>query len=157
VQRLILDMAAVLHVSCAHADFALVGNQLRKQQLARRYLALDISDISSTAIDMTDRASGAYWLNIYGTEMTKTQGTVAGLRLAMRDSRIVGLDDSKIALFLSDMPRRGDRNNREELPEHVALARFLSNSGVFHVPSRVVYFEDENDVEGADLQRMWHR
>ena len=115
---LILKIAGTLPVSCAHADLALVGNQTRKQQLGRRYIGLDIPDISGHAIDLGDRASGAYWLTAFGGRLAAQLESNDKLRRALpADSRLSTLEAKKIAVLLSDLPKRGDRNKQEARKE----------------------------------------
>ncbi len=58
-------VASEIPVSFACADLALLGKSERVQQLARRYVGADISDISSVAIDLGDKVPGVYWVNLY--------------------------------------------------------------------------------------------
>ena len=155
---LILRIASTLPISNGHADLALVGNQLRKQQLGRRYVGLDISDVSATAIDLSDKASGSYWLTLYGGGVAERLGPVGQVRKELPAStNVFQIREGKIGIMLSEMPRRGDRNRRAELPEHVALAKLLNARGIFHVPTKTLYFEDEDTLADADLQSSWHR
>lgn len=156
--ELVLDVGQNLPLSCGHADCALIGKQIRKQQIARRYVGIDISDISSTAIDLADKASGAYWLSMVNRDLAERLGGVEAMRRLLPSKiRVAEMSDGKVALFLSDLPERGDRNNREVLPSYEAFARLLSANALLHVPTKAVYFKDEDRGEDVELQRMWHR
>lgn len=158
VERLCLSLCESLPISCAHADMALVGNQTRRQQLARRYVGLDISDVSSTAIDQGDNAGGAYWLTVFGSQLVDRLGGLKTIRRSLPAAdRVAELAGGRVAVKLTKMPARGDLNRREELPAHAELARLLEQAEALHVPSRVTYFEDEDAGEDHELQRMWHR
>jgi hypothetical protein len=157
VRTFVWEMARGLPVSCMHADLALVGNQMRRQQLARRYVGIDISDISATAIDMDDKASGAYWMTVYGDDLARRLGSVSEIRRALHETSQINDTSTYIGILLSDLPSLGDRNRRESLPGHVALSNLLNQKGILHIPRRTVYFEDEGEREDAELQTMWHR
>ena len=152
------NIASTLPISFAYADLALVGKSERVQQLARRYVGLDVADVSSTAIDLGDKVSGAYWLNIY------SDSTAVSMREWREESPIrerawsgSELPSGRFMLIANSGPVRGDRNRHESLSDREELAMALLKRGVLHVPMRSTYFEKTAEHPGAELQVMWHR
>ena len=152
------DVASTLPISFAYADLALVGKSVRVQQMARRYVGLDVADVSSTAIDLGDKVSGAYWLNIF------SDSTARDMREWLEESSTrqrswsgADLPSGRFMLIATDGPRRGDRNRQESLPDREELATALSERGLLHVPVRSTYFEKTAEHDGAELQARWHR
>lgn len=158
IVSVVQQLAVSLPISFASADLTLVGNSKHAQQLARRYVGIDVADVSSVALDLSDKIPGVHWLNIYGEavspavrECCRGSGEIAALWQPME------LAQGRFALLAKSGLQRGDKKRGEVLADRVALATELAKRNLLHVPVGGVYFDRTPEDSGEDLQQRWHR
>jgi hypothetical protein len=161
VNQLIMDLIVLFPLSFAYASRSLEGSRLRRQQLVKRYLALDIAEVSSVAFDIGDKAAGAYWLTVYG------RGLLDKVKERFQEAAAAGLPEGcrvaegvhgTLMVLLGPDPIRGDVSRKESVAAYRWLAGLLDAAGQLHRPRYVRYFdEDEDDgLTDAEAQERWH-
>ncbi|MDY0743294.1 DUF3396 domain-containing protein [Paucibacter sp. R3-3] len=160
-EQLMADLAALVRLSFAYANLALEGSdRIGNQQLAKRYRAVDIAEVSSVAFDIGSQAAGAFWLTLYGGQLLanlreRLDAAAAGLPQGCQMA--TGANGTRM-LLLGPEPILGDVNRQEPVAAYQWLARLLDQAGKLHRPRRVHYF-DADEAEGlgdAEAQQRWH-
>jgi hypothetical protein len=158
VEDFLDSVASSLPISFGHAGFGLSGdNKQQKQALARRYPGLDISHPGCVSGDLEDKAAGSFWRNYLSPSLCSRLGGIDKISGALPGVySITEMVGGKCRITLSEFPQIGDVNRRETLPENRALARFFRENGVFHIPERVVYFEEADGSSDREAMQRWH-
>jgi hypothetical protein len=155
--RLSRELNRLLGCSAAYVDLALAGHRPRMQAMARRYRALDISDVRSVARDLGDKLPGVFWQNLLGPQLVAALGGRTMLASILSSEARVDDDGSGgLVITLGDVPTRGDVNRREGDADRIALARLAHDRGLLHVPRKVTYFTPEDDLSDKEAQEKWH-
>lgn len=156
-QAMAQQLAADLDCQSAYVDLALVGDQVRRQAMARRYQCLDISDPRRVARDIEGRLPGIFWKNFLNGSLVAALGGRSALQAALSaDARIEDDGRGGAILTLGPAPIRGDVNRSERADDRIALARLAHGLGLLHVPRKIVYFEPDNDLDKREAQEKWH-
>lgn len=149
----------ILGLDCqaAYVDLALVGDQARRQAMARRYQGVDISDPRRVARDIEDRLPGVFWKNFLSRSLVSALGGRSALQATLSaDARIEDAPHGGVMLTLGPAPTRGDVNRGERVEDRKGLARLAHGLGLLHVPRKVTYFEPDNDLDKKQAQEHWH-
>lgn len=156
VQQLFMALLEGLPAFAGYASRSLEGEQVLIQKLARRYLGLDISSVSSIAKDISGRAPGSFWLNAYKGDLAAVLRPDLLSNEIPPDVRVVTVEGGSILVLVSGEPDRLSVSSAESVDGFRWLAHKLDELGQFHVPRRIIYFEDEDDLEDIDAQVAWH-
>jgi hypothetical protein len=156
-EKLAERLAIDLDCQSAYVDVALIGDQTRRQAMARRYHGVDISDPRRVARDIEDRLPGIFWKNFLNSSLVSALGGRSTLQAALSANARIQ-DDSRggVILTLGPAPTRGDVNRSESVDDRRALARLAHGLGLLHVPRKVTYFEPDNELGKKEAQEMWH-
>lgn len=150
-------LADELDCHAAYIDLALVGDQSRKQAMARRYRCMDISDPRCVARDLGDRLPGVFWKNFIGVSLVEALGGRQAIEAVLSpEARIEPKSRGGLVLTFGPTPIRGDINYKETFDDRIALARLARDKGVLHVPRKIVYFEAEQSFDDSEAQENWH-
>lgn len=153
------ETAARLPFSCGSVSLGLAGqDRSAMQALAARHPGLDISSPRPVSTDLGDEVAGVGWQTLLGARIVEKLGGAENIRLALPGEMIV--DDLPLGgcrIVLGPDPEIGDVNRQQLLPRYRAVAEFLDDAGLLHVPSRVVYFVDRMGMADLDAMQKWHR
>ena len=156
-QQMFMRLLAHLPIFAAYASLSFDGYRPDLQKLVKRYRGVDISSLGSITKDIGQRAPGAFWLNAYKGELR--DAFLAQIRGKERPAEVhMATVNGDIELIMLDMePNRLDRNEKNPESAYRWLARNLQECGRLHVPEKVSYFDDEDDMDDREAQRAWHR
>lgn len=150
-------LAGELNCHAGYIDLALVGDQKRKQAMARRYRCMDISDPRCVARDLEDRMPGIFWKNFLSKAMVANLGGVDAIGAVLSSqAQIEQSLSGAVSITLGAAPIRGDVNFGERFDDRVALARLALSKDLLHVPRKITYFEAEDALDDSEAQESWH-
>lgn len=156
--KLSRELVELMGCSAAYVDLALEGDRAKMQTTARRFVNLDISDVTGVARDLEGKLPGIFWQNFVGPSLASALGGASALAAILsRDARIEPAAGGGLFITLGTQPTRGDVNHREAIDDRIALARHADTRHLLHVPGKVTYFEPEGELSGKEAQERWHR
>ena len=155
-RSIFINLITGLPIFAAYATLSMEGDQGLIQKIAKRYPGLDISSVPSIAKDIGRRAPGAFWLNAYKGELRDAVLRQIELGTTPAGVHVARVEPDIALVLLSSEPTRLDKNAGESPSGYQWLATNLLACGCLHVPRKVTYFEDEDDLEDAEAQKAWH-
>lgn len=148
------------HLDCsfAYVDIALEGDQLSRQNLASRFLCIDISSVTCTERDMEDKIPGIFWKNFLPKTIVELLGGLAILKEGLSNkTKIEIIQNEGLIITFGSEPILGDINHPEAYADRIWLAKLAHQKELLHIPQKVSYFMDyEGDTDGRELQKQWH-
>jgi hypothetical protein len=156
IKALMVDMAAVLPISFAYANPALLYNHDigEATSLAMKHLGFDVLLLGSVTMELGNRPAGVYWLSLCGAELTQALGGLPRIRATL--PAVIEVEEplaGRALIRLGPEPEVGDVNRRTEFPLHRELAKLLAP--VLHVPVRT-YFADRHNESDREAMLRWH-
>lgn len=148
-----------LLASSGHAGIGLISyNRLRLQNLAARFVTLDISNSVAISMDLGDNASGVYWLNYIGKSILNTVGGFAQVEKTVQTfgGSAEMIDSNICRIKLWESPIWGDVNRQEDVSAYKEFASFLDENNILHIPKKVIYFVNREGKVDEDAQIAWH-
>ncbi|MCK6523997.1 DUF3396 domain-containing protein [Myxococcota bacterium] len=120
----------------------------------RRMPGFDVAHPGAIAMDIGDRALGAYWLNVFNRGLLQSLGGTASIASKIPEATLTSVGAGGLLLRLGHLPEVGDVNRLNDLPLYRRLAAILEPQ--LRVP-KVVFFRDDGNNSAAELQSWWHR
>ncbi len=155
--RLWRELAEFLDASAGYVDIALEGEQRRLQALAKRYRYVDISDVDTVTMELSNKMPGVFWLNYLGPKLVKGLGGREEIANALSPSASFQKTcGGGLLVELGPEPSRGDIHRRTIDGDRKALTTHAHHRGLLYTPRKFTYFEDEGEITDKEAQKKWH-
>lgn len=155
-QSILVNLVDILPFFSAYATLSLEGDQDLVQKIARKFIGLDISSISSIIKDIEKKAPGVFWLNAYKGKLRDNIVAQLNNSTAPASVQFIERPSNALIILLSPKPDRLDVNDRNLASEYFWLAKNLAACDCLHIPRKVTYFDDEDDKDAIEAQESWH-
>jgi len=136
-----------------HAGYTCVFDPSRKAGAfdaiyawSKRYLGLEVEDLSLTLPLVLDAAKGANWLTLLGTPLLERAGGVDALRAALPPLIDVFAGRNGVVLRAGEAPVLADRNRGEFPDAYAAVEAALQPIKLREHPEFVGRFEEEEET-----------